>query len=1736
MANSENWVKVKAGGGPSKQPQETKEWVKVKAGGGPTSVPASEVKPTTAESERKVRSADDITFWQRVGAIGKGTAKSYGSGFTAAAGTTADLMSEAQRKASDVEQQEWRDRYQRSVDDWSAKLASAKTDEERAKFQERLDKAQKQLASFETNYHRAGLEDQSAAAAKKFNETADNLSQSAAVDIERAKTDLGFGGQALIDLGVAGGQLAGDIGLGVLTGGGALIPMAARSFGSGAQQARKEGASLGQQVAYGAGTAALSVGLEKLSNFAKPLSKAFGAGFADEVITKLGGKLAATAAGRTVLSALGEGFEEGLETLLDPLLQRVTYDKDAKITADTLAEAGYNALIGGALGGLLGAGGEIASARSGDNAPSAESSVESAANTAETSMETPAAERAAEAIVEGERAVAEDAMADALVESVAPSAKQVNAIAKDPAALERLGIDPNGKTASQIRAEVRDALNANAEQVTEAPVAQTPVQTTQESTQPSVKDAVDNVNANVDAAERIATAYAGEDTASVGAAPEGFDPITHLQFEYGTIPPGYNAARPGDLPRSVDGKTKVSYAARSMKEAKATPESRVATIEQNVLDGKYSDVAGVNKKQIRNASARIRKNGWSTSVANWMEKIDQGIITADTVAEGALIYTTAANSDLSDADFTNISVAYAKMLRQTSQATQAGIILKKLSPQSRLYAIEREVAKMNEALTKEGEDGPKIPGYTGIPTWLWMDRVGQRLSSRLAATVTSTEVEEKAKNVSQIIYEDLYAIAMRGTPLGEEMRQRRKANKPPTRKYIERLFDLFQNEEKYQEARGVAFNTLLDNFGEDPEIMDALESWLETELDPIALISKELTKRADIRLPEGLIQQYIDANTDEEIAIAKEGVDEFVKRHTPHDTGLAASAWMDKAGEQLAAKLVNAISVKNEKAKNTSQQILDDLYHFAMNDTALGEEVSEKRKYYKSDRKRSEIDRLSDLFRNPDKYREAWNSARNTVLDKYGDDVDMMAALDSWMNSYLDEVQSLTRELTGRVDVRIEPALAREYLQAETEEARDAVLDKIIKSVAADSHATIAEKFHALLYTAMLGNFKTVERNTLGNFAMKPIRAVHNAIATGLERLAGTDRTRSAFVSKDLVDAAKRYYEENRTVREDALGEQKYARKSVESDFARRVNEQKPIFEFAPLEGIRKGVNWAMNDAPLISDQAFNKSAYARALAGWLKANNVTAEQFSSPEWRAENAETVDKAHAFSAKEAQEATFRNNSELASLMVKLGNMNENDVQKWFSRIFRGIQPFLKTPANVMTTAVQYSPLGFIGAATSGAKKSAYKGGKINEAAHKVGEMAEGTKVDRFVAEIVGLIDAAGKDISGAEIVNSIAKASTGSMLMLLGMLLRNAGILRGGEDDDEKQTAYDELVGHQQYAIETPSGKSVTIGWVAPASVPLFMGAELIDQIQENGFQLSDVGSAITSIAEPLLTLSMTQGFSDALNDLQYSDGNNLMQLAAASALDRLLQIIPTVGGHLERVFEDENTMTYVDRDSDVPAWMQRALGQASRKFPGLDYNQIPYIDAWGRTEERGDALTRSFNSLINPAYTSTVEMSEMEKELQRLYDATGEGTVLPSRADKSFKVDKKDYNLSADEYVKYATVKGQTSYQYMTEAVKSSAYRRMSDKERVDLIGKLYQYANYKAKRAAVKAYANNDFAKVEAAEKAGISPVAFYTVKASDANGNDYLDKTEARTGIAKAGIGNAKGDMLMEILFPKK
>lgn len=197
-------------------------------------------------------------------------------------------------------------------------------------------------------------------AAQAGMEEADRLSASSAKDLNAAKTGLGTIGKAAVDIGAAGAQMLGDIAAGAVTGGGSLLPMAIRSFGSGAQEARQSGATLGQQLAYGAGSGALSVATEKLSSVAAPFKKAFGAGVLDKAIEKAAGKLAQNAAGKAALSAISEAGEEVIENLVQPILQKATYDPEALKNygnADYWADTLYQGIIGGALG-LAGSGAE----------------------------------------------------------------------------------------------------------------------------------------------------------------------------------------------------------------------------------------------------------------------------------------------------------------------------------------------------------------------------------------------------------------------------------------------------------------------------------------------------------------------------------------------------------------------------------------------------------------------------------------------------------------------------------------------------------------------------------------------------------------------------------------------------------------------------------------------------------------------------------------------------------------------------------------------------------------------------------------------------------------------------------------------------------------------------------------------------------------------------------------------------------------------------------------------------------------------------------------------------------------------------------------------------------------------------------------------------------------------------------------------------------------------------------
>lgn len=244
---------------------------------------------------------------------------------------------------------------------------------------------------------------------------ADKAAEAAAEASEKAKENLGGSkaAGAFVDIASGGLQLGADMALNALLPGAGLANMGLRSYGSGSREARLDGASEGEQVAYGAAAAAVDVLTEKIFD----VGKLFGGGAADDVAEKLVGKLAKTDAGRSVVRALtnavGEGAEEAVADILNPAI-RAIYDKGAAAKAsyttaegakEMLAQSAYDAMIGAALSTFGTAAGiakgvdaqKNAALRAGEPAASATASVNTEASAKPAEAENIAEEAQAEA-------------------------------------------------------------------------------------------------------------------------------------------------------------------------------------------------------------------------------------------------------------------------------------------------------------------------------------------------------------------------------------------------------------------------------------------------------------------------------------------------------------------------------------------------------------------------------------------------------------------------------------------------------------------------------------------------------------------------------------------------------------------------------------------------------------------------------------------------------------------------------------------------------------------------------------------------------------------------------------------------------------------------------------------------------------------------------------------------------------------------------------------------------------------------------------------------------------------------------------------------------------------------------------------------------------------------------------------------------------------------------------------
>ena len=695
-------------------------------------------------------------------------------------------------------------------------------------------------------------------------------------------------------------------------------------------------------------------------------------------------------------------------------------------------------------------------------------------------------------------------------------------------------------------------------------------------------------------------------------------------------------------------------------------------------------------------------------------------------------------------------------------------------------------------------------------------------------------------------------------------------------------------------------------------------------------------------------------------------------------------------------------------------------------------------------------------------------------------------------------VENLQEEINQRFgdgkgpELKIDQELAERFLRAKDQEARDAALRDIYRDIGRQMPSRFRDKWNAWRYLAMLGNPRTHVRNVVGNAGFAPVVAVKDLTATAIEeavyRVSGGKLERSkAMVGASKGDRAllSAAWGDYAKVQETALGGGKY------SDFAnanKYVEEGRTIFRLKPLEAARKG-NGAALDA---EDVWFSKPHYAYAMAQYCKARGITAEQIRQ-------GKGVKEARAYAVREAQKATYRDTNAFSQAFSELGRSirpGNNKVRKGVSLAMEGILPFRKTPANILARGVEYSPIGLM----VGIKQAAF-------------DVKSGKK-------------------TGAEAIDSISAGLTGTGLVAMGLYLASQGLVRGHGGDDDKERKMEEMMGHQAYALELPDGKSVTLDWLAPECLPFFVGVNLWEQTagEAEDMTLSTLLNSVKMVSEPMLEMSCLQSLNDVFDAVGYASSGGLDGLPAAlasAATSYLTQALPTLLGQAERTAEDRRYTTYTEQNAFLTSDMQYTLGRASARIPGVDYQQIPYIDAWGRPEMSGNAGERAFDNFLNPAYTSEIETSAMEEELLRLYRSTGEGGVLPSRAAKYFTVSGERKDLTAEEYVQYATLKGQASYQLIRSLTESEAYRAMSEEEKVQAVKNAYDLATQTAK-AEISDFGADSWVRkaVEAQEKYSIPRETYITLK-TQVSGLESLKDREGET------IDNSRSLLIMEAVY---
>ena len=598
-------------------------------------------------------------------------------------------------------------------------------------------------------------------------------------------------------------------------------------------------------------------------------------------------------------------------------------------------------------------------------------------------------------------------------------------------------------------------------------------------------------------------------------------------------------------------------------------------------------------------------------------------------------------------------------------------------------------------------------------------------------------------------------------------------------------------------------------------------------------------------------------------------------------------------------------------------------------------------------------------------------------------------------------------------------------------------------------------KIKSWMRISMLFNPKTQVRNVAGNALIMPVNSFGDLFSSYADKLiakkTGVRTTGTTNIKAMLKGIKKGAYEATNDYKK-GINTKDMDGNRFEITNGKSFDDKKLIGR--TLNRTESLLNYVMD----VGDRVFSEAAFENSLQNQMVLNNTTEI----------TQEMIDIAH----QEALSRTWNDNNNYTRFVLGVRKgLNKLGLEAY--GLGDVLIAFAKTPANLTKAIYNYSPVGFVGTITKGVnlKRSLANGQYTATMQH--------------------------------EFVQSLGKATAGTMLYILGIALAKAGITSGDSDDDKDTANFlKNTLGINSYSIKI-GGKSFTYDWAQPLAAPLSITANVVNsKSNDSKALLEGIVGSLDSAGSILLEQSFLQSINDVLND---NDGvvsgiiNEILELPARAVPTFSKQIADLVDGTQRTSFEYGKPI-------------QSAVNSIKAKIPFVSKTLNPAVDTMGREIQKYGGKNNIFNVFLNPANVSTENISESAEEIYRLYKETGETDVMPRVAPYYINQKGEKIMMTGKDRVEYQKISGEIIEDNIKKLINNASYSNMSDSDKANVVKDIVNYSYNIAKKDVLGLELSNTYQK--AYEYSEIGDIGdYYTFKESI----DNTDKDTKKASITK-------------------